>query len=161
MIKVKYNSNIGIKHFYNIFKSRKKRYPKRYFFSSDDSYKKIYTEPIFFKKIIGTYFDIFFEDFYSHNDPQYFPLSGEIIKARGKGFYKNKTSYTKTESIIWIWFLRPAMNYVTNLKIHKLQGTTSPVYHLENKYKENYDIGLFPTVNSILKELNSTNKLHV
>ena len=66
-----------------------------------------------------------------------------------------------TEAINWIWFLRPAINYVTNLKIHKLTGNSSRLDKLEKQYKEQFDVGLLPKVNTVLKELNTNNKLYV
>jgi hypothetical protein len=161
MIKVKYNSNVGIDYFFNIFKRRKIKYPSGYFFARKTRAKNITLEKESYINIISTYLDVFFLDFYSHNNSQYFPLSGEIIKVKGKGFYKNKNNSIQTEAINWIWLLRPALNYVTNLKIIKLKGSNSRLNKLEKQYKELFDVGLLPDVNKALKELNTNNKLYV
>jgi hypothetical protein len=161
MIKVKYNSNFGIGYFFKLFKRRKLKYPKGYFFARKYRSEEVAVEKSVFVNVISKYLDVFFEDFYSHNDDQYFPLSGKIMKVRGKGIYKNKDSYLETESITWIWFLRPALNYVTNLKIHKLTGSTSRLDKFEKKYKEIFDVAVLPSATKTLKELNTNNKLYV
>lgn len=110
--------------------------------------------------LVTSYFDTYFEDFYSHNDAQYFPLSGALTKGKGKGMYKNQKTLNITDAVIWTWYLRPAMNYVLNLKIIKLTGSTSRLNKLEKKYKENFDAGLLPKVTDLLKELNTNDKLY-
>lgn len=160
MIKVKFNSNIGIDYFYDIFKKRKIKFPKGYFFARNYSPSHIYLRKPLFVSLISTYLDVYFRDFYSHNDVQYFPLSGKLMKVKGKGFYKNVNSSHTTDAINWIWFLRPALNYVTNLKIHKLTGSGSRLDRLEKEYKQYFDAGLLPNVNDALKDLNTNNKLY-
>ena len=161
MTKEKYSNRYGINYFWNIFRLRKVQYPKGYFFMKNHSNSNIFLTKPLFRTLVLSYLDVYFEDFYSHNDSQYFPLSGELIKGKGKGFYKNNKSNTVTDSIIWTWYLRPAINYVTNLKIIKLKGSSSRLGVLEEKYKRNFDAGLLPKAKEILKDLNSNDKLYV
>lgn len=113
-----------------------------------------------FRKLVSSFWGYYFSDFYSNTEEQYFPLSGKMMKARGKGFYKTKDSHIITESINWIWFLRPAFNYITNLKIIKLKGPNKRLDKLEKAFKENYDVGLLPDSIAVLKEFNENNKLY-
>lgn len=160
MIKEKFNNKIGINYFYELFKKRKTAYSKRYYFLIGGRTKKIELSKSLFKSLVSTYFNIYFTEFYTSHDDLYFPLSGSLKKTRGKGFYKNQNSAIKTESIIWLWYLRPAFNYVTNLKIIKLKGNTAQITKLENEYKEMNDVGLLPNVISELTTLNNKNKLY-
>lgn len=160
MIKEKYNNNYGIDYFYDLFKKRNAYYPKSYFFFMGGRTRKVLLEKKLFKKIILSYFDIYFKEFYSHTDEQYFFLSGKLTKARGKKVYKNPNGINQTESILWVWFLRPAYNYVSNLKIIKLKGTNRRVEKLEKQFKETFDVGLLPEINTLLKSLNNNHKLY-
>ena len=160
MTKAKFSNNIGIDFFYKLFRLRKITYPKGYFFFRKYSTARGKVKFDLFKKLILTYQNIYFDEFYTHNNIQYFPLSGKIMKVKGKGVYKNQNKITKSTPINWIWFSRPAFNYVTNLSIHKLAGGTSRIYKLETAYKENFDVGLLPNCKTVLRELNINNKLH-
>lgn len=160
MIKVKYNSSIGIEYFYKLFSNRKHLYPTGYFFDLKPSRKKIEVPRLLFKSIVSGYFDAYFTDFYSHSNEQYFPLSGKMVKARGKNFFKNKNSSIVTECVTWTWFLRPAMNYFSNIRLNKLTGSTSRVAVLERSFKGNFDVALLTKATDILKEKNINNKLY-
>lgn len=161
MIKTTYNNNKGIFYFFNLFNSKKLTFPKAYFFGVKSRKKKLPVSEKLWTGIISTYFDTYFDDFYKSDKPMYFPLSGKLKKVKGKGFYKQSMESLKvSESIIWLWYLRPAFNYVTNIKILKAAGSNGRVYKLDTAYKEDNDMSKMEDFKKSLKELNINQKLY-
>ena len=159
MIKETYNDNIGISYFYKLYKKLNITFPKGYFFNLKTRRKRIAIDRKLFKNITRTYFNIYFTDFYNSSKSTYFPLSGELTKAKGKKFFKNKNHNIKTESINWIWTLRPALNYFTNIRILKMKGM-SKITSLEEEFKLNNDVELLEDTLVLLKKLDSNHKLY-
>jgi len=160
MIKVRYNSNIGLNYFYDIEKGRKAEYPSGYFFWLKPSRKKIRISKTLYRRIIGSYFKNYFSDFYSHKKVQYFPLSGKLYKVKGNLFYSKGKERVISESINWIWFLRPAMNYMSNIKITKTKGSNSLLGKLERKFRENFDVQGLRVTRALLVQLINNDKLY-
>jgi hypothetical protein len=160
MTKEKYSSNVGIDEFFKLFEKRRTKYPKGYYLAEKHKKKNIPLDKPLFKSLVVSYFGFYFKDFYSKAEELYFPLSGKLMKTKGKGFYKNKNSCINTESVNMTWFERPALNYVRNIKLIKLSGSTSRLKKIEKEYKEMYDVGLLPATNKTLQELSKNNKLH-
>lgn len=161
MIKTTYNSNKGVYYFFHLFDKRKLTFPKAYFLGVKSRKKTLPVSEKLWKDVISTYFDTYFEDFYQKKEPMYFPLSGKLKKVKGKGFYKKTMEKLEvTESVIWVWYLRPALNYVTNIKLLKMNGTTSRVYKLDTEFKEVTDMDKMDNFKEVLKELNINEKLY-
>lgn len=152
----------GLGYFWQIFCQDKKLYPTSYFFFPLKTRKeKIPLTKVFYKKIIQTYLDIYFNEFYSENKPKYFMLSGELIKVRGNsiiGDRKNDT-FKEIKSIGWIWYFRPSLPYISNIKIIKLKGSTSRLNKIEKRYHLSNDIGTLRPCRKVYRELLETNKL--
>ena len=111
-------------------------------------------------RIVKTYLDIYFKDFYKSKEPFYFPLSGEIVKVKGANFLRKKSESVVTDVINWVWYLRPAFNYFSNIKIIKLRGN-SKITSLEKQYKEDNDVALLMDTSKFLEQLNLNNKLYI
>ena len=135
MIKAKYSNNVGIDYFYEKFKKGKHFFPKHFFFGLKTLKKKVPVDEKLHMRIVKTYLDIYFKDFYKSKEPFYFPLSGEIVKVKGANFLRKKSESVVTDVINWVWYLRPAFNYFSNIKIIKLRGN-SKITSLEKQYKE-------------------------
>jgi len=160
MIKVQYNSNIGINEFYEIQEKRRDKYPSRYFFWLNPSTKKIKIGRILYRKIIGSYFENYFKDFYSHKAVQYFPLSGKIYKVKSNKFYSKGQKKSITEAINWVWFLRPAMNYASNIKLIKTKGSSSLIGRLENEFRSVFDVQSLRGTKPLMIQVINNDKLY-
>lgn len=154
MTKEKYN-RFGFEYFWNAFQKKKRKYPKSYFFGLKSRKQTLPVERSLYKKIIATYFQLYFNDFYTRMEPMYFPLSGELTKSKGKSFFKHKIQrYSRPQtSINWIWYLRPKLNWMANMAIIKLKGSTSRIGALEKTMKESFDLSLFPDLKTTLQTL--------
>jgi hypothetical protein len=160
MIKVQYNSNTGITEFFEIQEKRRDKYPTRYFFWLKPSTKKIKVEKVLYRKIIGSFFENYFRDFYSHRTVQYFPLSGKLYKVKSNKFYSKGQLKNITEAIDWIWFLRPAMNYASNIKIIKSKGSNSLVGKLENEFRDLFDVQSLRRIKPLTIQIINNDKLY-
>ncbi len=158
MIKEKSNNNnrIGINYFEDLFLKRKRLYPRNYFsFPIDGRKHKIPLPKGLFRKTIKTYLNIYFGELYYHDTPKYFPLSGLIKKVKGSRFFINSIRgiIHKSRSVTWLWYLRPSISYFANVRLIKLNGSSSRVLKLDNSYKLNRDVELLPFFRSEMKEV--------
>jgi len=159
MIKAKSTNDrttLGIKYFYELFLKRKRLYPISYFLFPIKTRKKSIPLPDkLFKNIISTYLDIYFKEFYFHDTPKYFPLSGLIKKTKGKRFYANMNRgiVNRGRGITWLWYFRPSIAFFSNIRLLKMNGSTNRVLALDKKYKENKDVELLPNARSEMREV--------
>lgn len=153
---------IRLKYFYNLFVKRKRLYPSSYFlFVTNTRKKSLPLERPLFKKIISTYLDIYFNEFYYEDKTKYFMLSGQLEKAKGSPIIINskKGIFNESNSIGWVWFLRPSIPFSSNLKLIKLKGSTSRVGKLEKKYCERNDFALLSPINKVMARIVKHKKL--
>jgi hypothetical protein len=122
--------------------------------------KSIPVEWPLYKKVVSTYLDIYFNEFYYINRPKYFPLSGKLKMAKGKGFFRNNKTqlHHMSRSIVWIWYERPSFAYFANIRILKLKGSTSRVGKLDRNFKTDNDVELLQTHHKVLQELKYNDK---
>jgi hypothetical protein len=164
MTKTTYNDNevIRFKYFYDLFLKRKRLYPSSYFmFVTKTRKKQLPLEKKLFKKIISTYLDIYFNEFYFEEKPKYFMLSGELDKALGArtAINSKKGIFREINSIGWVWYLRPSIPFVSNIRLIKLKGSTSRVGKLEKKYCEKKDIAVLTPINIFMAKIIELKKL--
>jgi len=146
--------------FYNLFLERKKLYPTTWFlFPTFTRKKNLPLDKKLFRKLIKTYLNIYFNEFYANDVPKYFPLSGELKKAKGFPINFKKSTFIETNSICWIWYLRPSLSFFSNVKLIKLKGSSSRVGKLDKEYQKNKDVSLLKTVSNELKELITNDKI--
>lgn len=160
MIKEKFNNNVlGLKYFYNLFAKSKRYFPTFYFmFPIKTRKKKLLVEWNLYRKIIETYLDIYFNEFYYFKSPKYFLLSGNLMKVKSKSFFKNKTGNHQGRNVIWIWYNRPSFAYFSNIRILKLKGSSSKVGRLDRNYKIDNDVELLESYHSALQKMKEPNK---
>lgn len=164
MTKTMYKDNevLRLKYFYDLFLKRKRLYPTSYFlFPLNTRKKKIPLDKLLHKKIIQTYLDIYFNDFYNKKSPIYFLLSGKLVKVKGSKFILNKKKgiFREAKSIGWIWYLRPSLPYISNIRLIKLKGSTSRLNKLEKRYHVDNDVDLLKPYNKAYRDLLNSNKL--
>jgi hypothetical protein len=149
---------VGWQYFRDLYFKKKTLYPTTYFlFPTFTSKQKIELPKQMHKEIMNSFFDAYFEEFYYYDTPKYFPLSGRLIKGRGK-------PVPRPDGIIgigvnWTWYERPAIQYFANLMIFKLKGGGRKVGKLDKKYKLNNDIGVLELAKVQIRRLNELNKL--
>jgi len=165
MNKAKSNNKktIGINYFYELFLKRKRLFPVSYFFFPlKTRKKKIPLEKKLFKKIVKTYLNIYFNEFYYEDTPKYFMLSGMIKKTKGTKSIIRKKNKPATEfnSVCWVWFFRPSITYFSNVRILKLRGTSGKLIKLDSDYKLRKDIHLLEKTNVVIRELKENNKMY-
>ena len=73
--------------------------------------------------------------------------------------FNNNKKITFGRSIIWLWYNRPGISYVSNINLKKQKGSTSSVGILDRNYKLNRDVNLLPNFKDQIKELKETNKM--
>lgn len=153
---------LRLSYFYDLFLKRKRLYPTTYFLYPLHTRKKtVSLDKLLFKKIIQTYLNIYFNEFYSEKKPKYFMLSGELKKVKGSRILisKKKGIFKETKSIGWIWYLRPSLPYISNIRLIKLKGSTSRLNKIEKSYHIDNDVDLLKPYNKAYRELLETNKL--
>lgn len=148
-----------LNYFFDLFLKRKKLYPASYFlFPTHTRKKKLPVSKKLFKSTIQTYLDIYFEDFYNRPEPIYFMLTGKLVKAHGESIDFKNGNFNKTQSIGWIWYLRPFLSYCSNIKLLKLKGSTSRVNKLDKKFQSEHDVFAMETVSQVTYRLTEQNK---
>jgi len=153
---------LRLKYFYKLFVKRKRLFPSSYFLFPTYTRKK--TLPVewpLFKNIVSTYLDVYFNEFYFDDTPKYFILSGKLQKGRGaRNVINSKRGiFKESNSIGWIWFLRPSISFMSNVRLIKLKGKTSRVNKLDKKYCENKDVNVLIPVRELMTKLIEQNKL--
>lgn len=159
MTKAKSNSrnNIRFNYFVELFIKSKRSFPISYFLFNTGSRKKMQTvSKKLFENIITTYLDVYFNEFYYHDKPKYFPLSGEIVKTAGRAIPENKFERCLT----WIWYLRPTETFFSNVRLGKLKGSYTKLDKLDRNYKIDHDIAVLPVYRTVLNDLRNNNKLY-
>ena len=157
------DESLRLNYFYGLFLKRKKLFPTSYFmFPVFTRKKKIPLEKTLYKKIINTYLDIYFNEFYFADVPKYFMLSGMLMKVKGSRFIinKKKGSLHQDRSIGWVWYLRPSLAYISNIRLIKLKGGTGKVNKLDATYKKNKDVEMLSSTNRFREQLMNDNKLY-
>lgn len=153
---------LRLDYFHNLFVERKRIYPVSYFlFATYTRKKHIKLHKTLFRKIISTYLNVYFNEFYYSNKPKYFMLSGVLDKVKGSSIIINskKGIFKESNSIGWIWYLRPSVSFVSNVRLIKLKGSTSRLNKLEKKYILNNDIALLSPINKAIAKIIKQNKL--
>lgn len=153
---------IRLDYFYKLFVKRKRLYPTSYFlFPTFTKKQKLPLEKSLFKKIVSTYLDIYFNEFYFQKKPKYFILSGELDKALGarKIINAKKGIFKELNSVCWVWYLRPSIPFNSNIRLIKLKGSNSRVGKLDKQYCINNDIAILKPINKIMGEIIKNNKL--
>ena len=162
MIREKSKNNVlGIAYFHELFAKRKHLFPALYFFYPIETFnKKVEVPRLLHKKIVTTYLDIYFNELYHQNIPKYFPLSGKLQKAKGKAVYRQKNNVMRFgRGIIWLWYYRPSVAYISNIVLKKSNACKDKTYRLEQRFRIEHDVELLPHSVKLSKELLQTNKL--
>lgn len=158
------NKVLKIYDFYLLFLKTKRLFDVVYFFFPINTRKKkiAISRPLH-KKIISTYLDIYFNEFYYQKRPKYFMLSGRLMKAKSIKHIVHLENGTFKESngISWIWFNRPSEAFHSNVKMVKMKGSTSRVGRLDKKYKEDNDLETLETTKSVLDRLLKQRKFFI
>lgn len=151
---------VNTRYFHDLFLARKRKYPLSYFHYYIKTRKRSIPLPDgLWKKIIGKYLDIYFNEFYFEDRPKYFPLSGKLVKAKSSQYFVN-TNRQRTSTgraIGWVWFQRPNIAYWGNVLIKKLNGSTNRVFALDKRYKADRDVELLPSIKKIMESKDLVN----
>ena len=150
-----------IDYFYELFAETKKLFDVVYFFFPIKTYKKKIPLPrVLHNKIISTYLNVYFNEFYYEKKPKYFMLSGKLMKAKSPPHLVSLENGTFKElnGISWIWFDRPSETFHANVKLVKLKGSTSRVGKLDKKYKEENDLETLVSIKSVLGKMKQQRK---
>lgn len=139
MIKENHNINIGIDFFYDSIKNSKFK-KTDFLFPLKTRKKRVSIDKALYKKIILSFLNNYFESLYESEGSIYFFLSGDLVKNRTMFYDKHKNR--EVHSVVWTWFNRPNISYMSNIRIIKQKGSSSRIKKIEDKYKENNDISL-------------------
>ena len=117
-----------------------------------------------YKKIVFTYFKIYFNEFYFEKNAIYFPFGGYLKKIKyrtWKQFQQLQSDPTKKvlksseEAIGFFWYMRPSEKMYVKVKLKKLTGTTNQIPMIERNYVKVFGKDLIPT---FIQEYNSKRK---
>lgn len=163
MIKERFNSNVlRLKYFYDLFAKRKRLFPTFYFpFPIKTRKKKLLVKWDLYKRTVETYLDIYFREFYYNDTPKYFPLSGKLVKAKGKKFTLNEKPniHHDKRGIVWIWYNRPSLAYFSNIRLLKLKGSGRKISKLDENYRINNDVEVLESHHVTLRNMKHANIL--
>ena len=149
---------LGYQYFRDLYLKKKILYPTTYFlFPTFTSKQKIHLPDRMHNEIMLSFFSAYFEEFYYYGAPKYFPLSGTLVKGRGKPAVHK--SGTLGVGVNWIWYDRPSLQYFSNIKLMKRKGSGRKVEALDHKYKLNNDIDILERSTSILYRFKNLDKL--
>jgi hypothetical protein len=127
----------SIGHFYNLQTQKQKK----------EVSLKLY------KKIIITFFQIYFNELYFKESGIYFPFGGYLKKVLYASWHdkiKKKQPANKKKvhgsdgSIGFMWYLRPSMKMQYLVSINKLTGSTNRIPQIESNYLKNNNKDLLP-----------------
>lgn len=143
---------LGVKFFYEIFKSEKKSYAVSRFSNLKKGKKPLPYS--LYRKIIKEYFNVYLNEFYYFNDAVYFPFGGLLKKVLYNKWTDEKikpnTNRKEKEyrhignTIGFFWYLRPSKKMYYMVRIKKLKGSTSSLVKIEKNYLKSANKDIIP-----------------
>lgn len=110
-----------------------------------------------YRKLITTYFRIYFRDFYKkQNSLMYFPFGGLLHLAQQK--WRGKTLFK------WFWSHRPNKHLNKSTQIvrdRSSSGKNRTIKKNEELYKQKFDVTELQTLDSVFEKIISSNNTYV
>lgn len=152
-----------IRTFFEIFEKRKLKFKKSNFHYNLNTRKQnITVDKKLYNSIMKTYFSIYMNELYYYNQPKYFFLSGFLEKGKVKKFFN--VQYDKigdSMGVGIVWFLRPSLSYLTNIKFRKYNSTYSYLRKIELRFKLHFDVNKLKNMKEVLKQKGVTKQLYI
>ena len=107
-----------------------------------------------YRKIIKTFFLIYFNEVFFSTKPLYFMLGGVLERVRITPFRALNNHLIKS-TVSVIWYLRP-MNTMSACSIRLMNGSTGAMPKLRNQWAEENDLGLLKSKPERKNEIKET-----
>lgn len=137
MEKTNQRNDYDCKYFYENY-SNKNNFSKRQLGIADSRNKTVMTFMLY-KKIIITYFDIYFKDLYFSKLKSYFFLTGSMTILISPPAFHKHLGKMKPESVTLYWGERPNYLFNTMVKFNKLSGSTNRFPKLDKLFFNIFD----------------------
>lgn len=103
------------------------------------------------KKIIYTYFKVYFFELFYIDKPLYFILSGRAIRVRTTPFLTPKKALIKS-SITMLWYLKPLYS-LGRCRINFIRGSNGIMPKIRQEWAKNNDVSLLPMIRETKKKM--------
>lgn len=104
-----------------------------------------------YKKIVSTFFTIYFYEAFYLDRPMYFILSGKIIRVRTTEFITMANNKIKPVITV-LWFLRPLFS-LAKCRIAMVTGSTNIIPKIRREWTSQNDLGMLPIIMVKKKEI--------
>lgn len=137
MEKTNQQNNFDCRYFYDNYLN-KKNFSKKQLGISNHKGKEVMPFQLY-KKIIITYFDIYFKDLYFSKLKSYFFLTGSLTVLISPPAFHKHLGRMKPESITLYWGERPNFLFNSMVKFSKLAGSTNRFPKLDKLFFNIFD----------------------
>jgi hypothetical protein len=125
----------NIKHFYDLFDKKPKL---NYFIELGKNAQSRSISFKLYKKIIGTFFEIYFKEVFYLNSSYYFPVGGKAVRAKNRERINDQGIHIP-QNLSLVWYLRPRSTR-KKISFSFLRGRTIIIWNLIQEVKKNINL---------------------